>query len=354
MVGARAAGSFIGVMLERRVPHCQYGAGNHELACPRSRERFARALTRRRLRWIILTVSPAVRSAQGSIPRYFLFGEPPQEADERFLHVETIADRSRQYDWKIRPHAHRDLHQLLVLLEGGGEVRIETSKQAIRVPAVLTVPAGTVHGFVFNRDTRGWVVTVAVTEIEELARRESGFGQLFESPLNATLSGGAAELFEIEDALKHLQREFLWSARARLAAAEARLVTVLVAVLRAVDELEEAQKECRGPRAALVARFRRAIEAHFRSGWPVNRYAAALGVSPARLRSACLEVAGRPPIQLVHERLILEARRALLYTHMTVAETAYDLGFSDPAYFSRFFTERVGVSPAAFRQRGGR
>ena len=47
-------------------------------------------------------------------PRFFLFGEPPHEADERFFHIETIADRSRLYDWKIRPHTHRDLHQLLV------------------------------------------------------------------------------------------------------------------------------------------------------------------------------------------------------------------------------------------------
>jgi AraC family transcriptional activator of pobA len=40
-----------------------------------------------------------------------------------------------------------------------------------------------------------------------------------------------------------------------------------------------------------------------------------------------------------------------MYTNMTIAETAYDLGFSDPAYFSRFFSERVGMSPAEFRRR---
>ena len=52
---------------------------------------------------------------RGAIPRFFLYGEPPRDADERFLHVETIADRSRLYEWRIRPHAHRDLHQLLVI-----------------------------------------------------------------------------------------------------------------------------------------------------------------------------------------------------------------------------------------------
>jgi hypothetical protein len=47
----------------------------------------------------------------------------------------------------------------------------------------------------------------------------------------------------------------------------------------------------------------------------------------------------------------LEAKRTLIYTSMTVTETAHELGFDDPAYFSRFFSERVGCSPASFRLR---
>lgn len=292
-----------------------------------------------------------VKAPSPAVPRYFLFGEPPHEADERFFHIETIAARSRLYDWKIRPHAHRDLHQLLVLLEGGAEIRYENTVETVRGPALLFVPAGTVHAFQFESDTRGFVVTLAVTHLDELGRREPAFLALFDSPSTLAITRSALEDLELEDALKHLHREFLWSARARTAAAEARLVTVLVAALRAVDELTTSRREQRGPRAALVARFRRAIETHFRSGWPVNRYAKALGVTPSKLRSACLEVTAKAPTRLLHDRLILEAKRNLRYTHLTIAETAYDLGFSDPAYFSRFFSERVGESPAAFRRR---
>ncbi len=52
--------------------------------------------------------------------------------------------------------------------------------------------------------------------------------------------------------------------------------------------------------------------------------------------------------------MTLEAKRALLYSNMTIAEVAYHLGFEDPAYFSRFFAKVVGRSPRAFRvARGG-
>ncbi|MGH8259179.1 MAG: helix-turn-helix domain-containing protein, partial [Steroidobacteraceae bacterium] len=76
-----------------------------------------------------------------------------------------------------------------------------------------------------------------------------------------------------------------------------------------------------------------------------------LGVSPKRLRAACVEATGKPPMRLVHERLMLEAKRLLTYTHLTVAQTAYELGFADPAYFSRFFSEHAGEPPIAFRRR---
>jgi AraC family transcriptional activator of pobA len=286
-----------------------------------------------------------------SVPRFFLYGEPPRDADERFVHIESIADRSRLNDWKIRPHTHRDLHQLLVILDGSGEMRAESASHKFSAPALLIVPAGVVHAFMFQKETRGYVVTVAETALADLARREPAFRALFEGAMPVDLTHSALEAHELEEAVVRLQREFQWVAPAHTTATEARLVTLLVGAVRATHQLAGSMRGTRGPRAALVARFRQSVEGNLRSGWEVNRYAKALGVTPARLRGACLEVTGRPPTHIVHDRLILEAKRSLMYTNMTIAETAYDLGFSDPAYFSRFFSERVGMSPAEFRRR---
>jgi AraC family transcriptional regulator, transcriptional activator of pobA len=286
-----------------------------------------------------------------SVPRFFLYGEPPRDAEERFVHIETIADRGRLHNWEIRPHTHRDLHQLLVVLDGAGEMRAENTPYPIPVPSLVIVPAGVVHAFVFQKDTRGYVVTLAESALADLAVREPAFRALFDGAIAVGLEHSALEAHELEEAVVRLQREFQWAAPAHVAATEARLVTLLVSAVRATHQLHGTLRGTRGPRAALVARFRQAVEANLRAGWEVNRYAKALGVTPARLRDACLEVTGRPPTHIVHERLILEAKRSLKYTNMTIAETAYDLGFSDPAYFSRFFSERVGVSPAEFRRR---
>jgi AraC family transcriptional activator of pobA len=278
---------------------------------------------------------------------FFLYGEPPREAVDGFLHVETIADRSRLYDWKIRPHAHRNLHQLLLILAGNGEMRVESEVQPFKAPALLIVPATVVHAFAFERDTRGYVITLAEQSLRDLAKREPAFRTVFSSHgvFGIEASG------HLEDAARGLLHEVVWDAPARAIAAEARLITVLVSVVRALAEHAVRELPERGPRAALVTRFRDAIEANFRSGWDVAKFAKVLRVSPSRLRAACLDVTGKPPTRLVHDRLLLEAKRSLTYTNMTIAETAYDLGFTDPAYFSRFFSERAGESPAAFRRR---
>jgi AraC family transcriptional activator of pobA len=287
----------------------------------------------------------------GPVPRFFLYGEPPRDADERFVHVETIADRSRLYEWHIRPHAHRELHQVLVILSGGGEMQAETQREAFQAPALLTVPAGVVHGFVFFPETEGYVVTFAEALLRGLAREEHAFRPLFLTPGCASLAADPAQQQDLADALPRLRRELAWQAPASTAAVRARLTTILVSAVRALQRPATGISAASSARAALVARFREKMEAHLRIGLTIAQYAKALNVTPARLRAACLEISGKPPVRVLEERILLEAKRTLTYTDMTVAETAYYLGFSDPAYFSRFFRKLAGESAAAFRRR---
>ena len=55
------------------------------------------------------------------------------------------------------------------------------------------------------------------------------------------------------------------------------------------------------------------------------------------------------PSDFIKNRIILEAKRQLLYSEQSVKEIAFDLGFNDPAYFSRFFTKAMQKSPLSFK-----
>jgi AraC family transcriptional activator of pobA len=62
-------------------------------------------------------------------------------------------------------------------------------------------------------------------------------------------------------------------------------------------------------------------------------------------------IAQKSALELIHERLLLEAKRNLIYTSTSISELSYAIGFSDPAYFTRFFKKATGEAPKAFRKR---
>jgi AraC family transcriptional activator of pobA len=103
--------------------------------------------------------------------------------------------------------------------------------------------------------------------------------------------------------------------------------------------------------AERLRRFRHLIESQYLKHWPVERYARRLSLSETRRNRLCRRLAGGTAFDLVQQRLALEARRRLVYAASSVSGIAGELGFKDPAYFSRFFRRHSGVSPVDFRRR---
>ncbi|MCW0373154.1 HTH-type transcriptional activator Btr [Xanthomonas sacchari] len=93
------------------------------------------------------------------------------------------------------------------------------------------------------------------------------------------------------------------------------------------------------------------IDAHYREHWPLARYADRLGLSRSHLNALCRRLAGASALELLQRRIMLEARRGLVYTTLTVQQLAEVLGYADAAYFSRCFRRHAGCSPIQFRQR---
>jgi AraC family transcriptional activator of pobA len=104
---------------------------------------------------------------------------------------------------------------------------------------------------------------------------------------------------------------------------------------------------------ALFTRFLLLVEQHFLEHWPLERYASRLGLSTPRLNRLVRAERGVSALELVHERLTREACRRLIYIAAPAARLASELGFDDPAYFSRFFKRRTGQSPQAYRRTYG-
>lgn len=285
--------------------------------------------------------------ARRAIPQYFLYGEATHDVDERFLHVESIAERSRLHDWNIRPHAHEDLHHLLLVIRGGGVFYAEGATHSFNQSSLISVPLSCVHGFDFKPGTDGWILTASGALLERIAHEHSELRPVLAEA--GVISMPAEVTAAMVAKFESLVTEFRSNLPGRRTAAEALLTGILVAVLRRKLQLLPATKRDTGADFVLATKYRALVEQHFRSSLKVSDYARRLCVSSERLRQACVRSTASSPLALLNARRLLEAKRSLLYTGMNVGVIAEACGFPDPAYFSRFFAQRTGVSPMAYR-----
>lgn len=96
--------------------------------------------------------------------------------------------------------------------------------------------------------------------------------------------------------------------------------------------------------------FSRYLEIHFREKHQVSDYAELLHIAPKTLSHKFKSLQLESPNQLIINRILLEAKRLLVYTDKPVKEIAYDLGYEDPAYFNRLFTQKTGNTPSNFKK----
>jgi len=99
----------------------------------------------------------------------------------------------------------------------------------------------------------------------------------------------------------------------------------------------------------VLRKFNLMVENNYRKEHTVQFYADQLNRSPKTLANYFALYNHKSPLAVVQERIILEAKRLLMYTDKSAKEIAYDLGYDDAAYFSNFFKKQSGLSPSDFR-----
>ncbi|MEO8808323.1 MAG: helix-turn-helix domain-containing protein [Burkholderiaceae bacterium] len=284
---------------------------------------------------------------KNTLPSYSLYGEQGRAADIEWLHCESIAERSRLHDWEIRPHRHELLYQILFIRMGRAELALESQNASVRGPCVVTVPALAVHGFHFSSDVDGVVVTVLEPHLRRLLESESGLKDRLLPLRHHPLDRRAAA--DIGAAVLALRSEYQGTAPWRALAIDAALLRLLLTLGRRLPDANEALPPHGARALEHVQRFRGLVELRFREQPALSSCAAELGITPTQLNRVCQQVLGHAALGVLHARLVLEAQRELAYTNLSIKQIAFDLGFSDAGYFTRFFQRRTGSAPTVWR-----
>src|SRR5262245_10023457 len=284
-----------------------------------------------------------------ALPLFHLYGDPPDDQAFDFIHIETIASRSSIHDWTIRAHRHRNLFQFLLIERGGGEMTFEAATVPFTAPCAILVPATTAHGFRFHpAQTDGWVVSFTEDVAEAISDRRgealSRLKALAADPVIALadskrLSALAAELHE---------DSFLARPGFRIAM-RGLLALIAVEVGRIAGNRARATPVEIAPTDATVATLRKLVEENFQRERQLVFYAKTLGMTIDRLNDHVKRATGVTAGHLIRQRVLTEAKRQLVFTNLPIHEIAYELAFSDPSHFARFFRKQTGMTPHEFR-----
>lgn len=295
---------------------------------------------------------PPAEAHISRIPTFGLYGTAAEPGLAAYAHIERISSRAPAHGWRIASHRHADLSQLLIVTGGGGVLTVDGARHVITPPWCVWLPPGVVHGFDFEADTGGLVLTlsadVVAAAVAGAADREA-MAALVAEAMVGEVPGPEDIGVDVAAVMHAIEREQAMPRTGVNTALTGNLMLLLVALLRTRSQrildrqLGEAQ-------ASEFRRFRAFVEGNFRKPYGVAEIARRLGLTPNRLHAVTMRAVGRGPLAVLHDRIMLEAKRELMFTDKRVADIAFDCGFEDPAHFSRFFAQRAGLSPRAYRK----
>lgn len=130
------------------------------------------------------------------------------------------------------------------------------------------------------------------------------------------------------------------------------LASACIGMIAEIYQANEPELTQQGSRPEMITRqFRKLLNESYKTRKNPSQYASALCISLSYLNEVVKAVSGFPVSYWIHHEIILEAKRLLYYSDLSIKEIAFSLGYEDHAYFSRLFTKVTGISAVAFRRR---
>jgi len=264
----------------------------------------------------------------------------------------TIQRKDYPHDTRL-PHKH-SYFELCVFTNGSGEHEIDFQNHPIHSPSIHVLHPGQVHLIRRGEEYEGYLF---VFSKEFYNLQFKGLEIIPGYPLVTKLSHGPIlnmtndEFEDFAILIASIEKEFEQTSPE----SEEIIISFLnIFFLRLRNRFVSLLKEenpIDTPFRKLVYSFNELVDHHFKEIHQVKEYAELLGESPVVLNRAIKNLTGKTPSELIVERLILEAKRLLLYSDLSNKEVAYKLNYEDPSYFARIFRKKTGDTPTEFRNR---
>ncbi|MCW1961250.1 helix-turn-helix domain-containing protein [Chryseobacterium viscerum] len=280
-----------------------------------------------------------------TIPTYDLNGI----SHHRF-HVKRMDKRTQDAeDILLDKGIHRDSHYIFTCMESG-HVRMMVDFKTIEAKdsTLFCVLPGQVHQGLLMKDVCGWFVAVKAELVPDMVRSffDESLGEI--QPLS--LDKSLVKKINTTASMLHASytNEMLSTKEGSLVVQS--LLNAFLGMFVMIYSQKNVSPASSENRALQLSRiFRTLVRKEYKTSKSPSEYAEILNITRGYLTEAVREATGKPAQHWIHQEILIEAKRLLVFTNLSVKEIAYELGYSDHTYFSRLFSKLEDQSPSEFR-----
>jgi len=290
-----------------------------------------------------------MKSKSENIPVYSLHNFSSHGRISQQFQVEVF-DANRHFSVKY-PHRH-DFFEVLYLSKGSGFHVIDGNKYEIQPPCVFFMSPGQAHKIEFSSDIDGYIF---IFTAEFYLINQTNQNRLIDFPFFFTIRQENRPLIlESKEDVIFLETLF----RKGIAGIEKgdgysidllRSVLDLILTSSAVLYKTDENLLSKGRGHIVVKKFFQLVEENYQKNLTVNEYAGKLAITPNHLTQTVNQLTGKTSSQIIKSKQVLEIKRLLVHTNLSVTEIAGRLNFPDQSYFTKFFKRETGISPQQYR-----
>lgn len=282
-----------------------------------------------------------------TIPTYDLSGITRHGILVERIEKRTISTEDNLFDKGI----HRDSHYIFTFLESGrAKMMVDFKMIEAHDKAVFFLLPGQVHEGILMDNVTGWFIAVKAELLPDSVRSVFEETLVDIQPISID-KNWTEKLSACAGMLQTTCTEEMLGTKEGFLVIHSLInaFTGMYAMIFSAEKNSGISGESRT--VQLARKFRVLVRKDFKTMKSPSSYAAALNISRGYLTDVIREVTGRSAQYWIHQEVLIEAKRLLSFTQLSVKEISYNLGYSDYAYFSRLFSKAEGCPPSEFRDK---
>lgn len=268
-----------------------------------------------------------------------------------FIHHESLQIRSKMYDWEIREHLHTELYQMFIIQSGSGIMISQQKEIVLESPCIVTIPTNTLHGFYFQPDVCGDVITFSESYLENIFANSPQVLHVLNQFHYFSFDQNTSSFEQILHYENQIIKDLMEENPEKQLFVQSLFQLFFVSLYRFSLSQNNAFTQSDNRTLRYFRAFQKSIKESLQETKSINEYAKELNITAVHLNRICQTLVQKSALQIVQEYLINEAKTYLLNTTYSVSEVSYFLNFKDPAYFTRVFKKLTGFAPTEFRKK---